>query len=129
MKFLSEKEILSDDTSMVDLGILLLTKAGVPYFVLSNKNYRYKLDGNKLIIEQDISYHGSPCWDVYDERELTDAQVNVIALLTDKDFVNNLKVVNMEKELKSVRDKIKSLEAKKQALESEIRVRTIKQEV
>lgn len=75
-------------------------------------DYRYRLDGNKLVVEMDVSYHGSPCYDKVSEVELSDAQVAVINHLTDDKFIKNLKILNLEKELKSVTEEKRRAESK-----------------
>lgn len=120
MRFLTEEEFRNDNTSMVDLNILMMVGAGIPYHVLKGYDYRYRLDGNKLIIEMDVSYHGSPCYDKVSEVELSDAQVAVINHLTDEDFINNLKILNLEKELKSVTEEKQKAEWKLAEVEKEL---------
>ena len=102
----------SDNTSMVDLNVLMIVGAGIPYHVLKASDYRYRLDGNKLVVEMDVSYHGSPCYDKVSEVELSDAQVAVINHLTDDKFIKNLKILNLEKELKSVTEEKRRAESK-----------------
>lgn len=112
MRFLTEEEFKNDNTSMVDLNVLMIVGAGIPYHVLKASDYRYRLDGNKLVVEMDVSYHGSPCYDKVSEVELSDAQVAVINHLTDDKFIKNLKILNLEKELKSVTEEKRRAESK-----------------
>lgn len=112
MRFLTEEEFRNDNTSMVDLNLLMIVGAGIPYHVLKASDYRYRLDGNKLVVEMDVSYHGSPCYDKVSEVELSDAQVAVINHLTDDKFIKNLKILNLEKELKSVTEEKRRAESK-----------------
>lgn len=112
MRFLTEEEFRNDNTSMVDLNVLMIVGAGIPYHVLKASDYRYRLDGNKLVVEMDVSYHGSPCYDKVSEVELSDAQVAVINHLTDDKFIKNLKILNLEKELKSVTEEKRRAESK-----------------
>lgn len=112
MRFLTEEEFRNDNTSMVDLNVLMIVGAGIPYHVLKASDYRYRLDGNKLVVEMDVSYHGSPCYDKVSEVELSDAQVAVINHLTDDKFIKNLKILNLEKELKSVTEEKRMAESK-----------------
>ena len=112
MRFLTEEEFKNDNTSMVDLNVLMIVGAGIPYHVLKASDYRYRLDGNKLVVEMDISRHGSPCYDKVSEVELSDAQVAVINHLTDDKFIKNLKILNLEKELKSVTEEKRRAESK-----------------
>lgn len=112
MRFLTEEEFRNDNTSMVDLNVLMIIGAGIPYHVLKASDYRYRLDGNKLVVEMDVSYHGSPCYDKVSEVELSDAQVAVINHLTDDKFIKNLKILNLEKELKSVTEEKRRAESK-----------------
>lgn len=112
MRFLTEEEFRNDNTSMVGLNLLMIVGAGIPYHVLKASDYRYRLDGNKLVVEMDVSYHGSPCYDKVSEVELSDAQVAVINHLTDDKFIKNLKILNLEKELKSVTEEKRRAESK-----------------
>lgn len=120
MRFLTEEEFKNDNTSMVDLNILMMIGAGIPYYVLGANDYRYELEGNKLVIEMDISRHGSPCYDKVKEIELSDAQAAVIKHLTNEDFINNLKILNLEKELKSVTEEKQKAEWKLAEVEKEL---------
>lgn len=75
--------VLQHPTGRVEISISnpneVMKKIAFDYGIYStydeDRDYRVMLKGNELIVEKDISYHGSPCWEEETRKTLSDEQV------------------------------------------------------